>query len=1219
MFSRLGCTIGAVLVGLAIGLWAPASEASSLRSNMAVKDVPSAPGRLIVKYRANVNACVNCLLAKGISFATVTGTNSLDRLNRGLGVRGARPLAFGSAGLKGSRSAAYFNRLASIRARFPARTARAPENAAVPDLSNLYVLDLPRDTDVGLAAALYAADPNVEYAQPDYELKASLTPDDPFYSSSGTWQQTYGDLWGLHITDAGTAWDTSTGAGIVVAIIDTGIDYDHPDIVANMWTNPNEIPGNGIDDDGNGFVDDVFGWNFVSNTNDPMDDFGHGTHVAGTVAAVGDNGIGVVGMAFGARVMAVKGLDQRGVGYTSQLASAVLYAAENGADVLNNSWGGFSFNLATGQNSALRDAVETASALGVVVVASAGNAATNVNYQEPAGYPTVIAVGASDYLDERASFSNVGTHLSVVAPGVDVLSLRSSISPVDTYGQIVASRYLRLNGTSMASPHVAGLGALLLSAQPSLTPDEVRWHIELNADQPGYPGYEGQLFNPALGYGRINAARVFDTPPVTTRLTGQADLHAYADSVESDVASTSFLFTTLDPVAWTLSSPSWLPPSATSGSGPSSLSLGLDATGLAVGQYTGDVVVGAPDAVDGGAGFPVTLQTHSDPRIGSAVRVSDDYVDDTVPPGGVPVVGDGRGVFMAWERAPSLPAQLYAARVDGAGNVYGPYLIHTNQSSNSVAYHKYPAVAFDGANYLVVWNNWETIYSYPRMKNRNTVMAMRVSPSGDVLDPTPIVLMTHEDRGDQWVFDIAAGWDGDAYTVMWGQVSSRSNRGNVYARRVGADGTLRGKAKRLYPNRTTRISNHSRWIEPRLACVPGSCLFVWAYRSGATSSAGYYLDDVYSVRLDGGALADSNATHLIAGVNVGLGYPEIATNGGDYLIMAGKVVECSGALCGEDLLAARVNRSGSLIDSTPTRLNATSPLTGVGGFYLTSDGENYLVSFLGGGSRFGRQIFGFRVGPDLQPIDGESPGALLLPESLGTVPNSFGSSMAAAITGTPTHAIVTWTDTLNFDPSSSTVTWTNPISVQSVFPRALPAGFPTRTIGAIGSLSAREREPIHFALTAPSLDPATTTFSASGLPSGALLDPTGLFLWTPTGNEAGAYSGVHFEATDGTQTVSEDVTITVAEASLSLSGTVTVSGGAAAPGVGLKIGGPGVRGWTVVTDGGGNFRVEDLAPGNYTLRLDGPTRKQYVATPATTQVAVGSADVDGISIVVSPR
>ncbi|GIW41821.1 MAG: hypothetical protein KatS3mg076_2398 [Candidatus Binatia bacterium] len=376
-----------------------------------------------MKYGPTVRRCAHCLFERGQSFASVTGSPTLDELHRRFGVRSARPLFFerhDHEGLEATLS--FYSRIAKSVRRFPRRAQRAPRGVLLPDLSNVFVLELDSPTDVLRAAREYAKDPAVVYAEPDYLVGLAFLPDDPFFASSGTWGQAYEDLWGLHRTQASDAWDVSAGAGTIVAVIDTGVDYNHPDISANIWTNPGEIPGNGVDDDGNGFVDDVRGWDFDQDDNNPMDNHGHGTHVAGIAAATGNNGFGVLGMAWQAQVMPVKGIGASGFGFDSDLAASIVYAAENGADVLNNSWGGF------GSSSLIADAVETARALGAVVVAAAGNEATDVDNVFPAALDGVIAVGATEPDDTHASFSNRGDALSVSAPGVDILSLRGSNS-----------------------------------------------------------------------------------------------------------------------------------------------------------------------------------------------------------------------------------------------------------------------------------------------------------------------------------------------------------------------------------------------------------------------------------------------------------------------------------------------------------------------------------------------------------------------------------------------------------------------------------------------------------------------------------------------------------------------------------------------------------------------------------------------------------------------
>jgi len=179
-------------------------------------------------------------------------------------------------------------------------------------------------------------------------------PNDTYYSSSGAWGQSFRDLWGLQSIGAETAWDTTQGDGVLVAVVDSGLDYNHEDIAGNVWSNDGEVGldgngndkrSNGIDDDGNGLIDDWHGWDFVTidgnpGDNDPMDNHGHGTHVSGTIAAMGNNGLGVIGVAPHAKIMAVKGLDANGSGSIEDLSNAIIYAADKGASVINLSWGG---------------------------------------------------------------------------------------------------------------------------------------------------------------------------------------------------------------------------------------------------------------------------------------------------------------------------------------------------------------------------------------------------------------------------------------------------------------------------------------------------------------------------------------------------------------------------------------------------------------------------------------------------------------------------------------------------------------------------------------------------------------------------------------------------------------------------------------------------------------------------------------------------------------
>jgi subtilisin family serine protease len=225
---------------------------------------------------------------------------------------------------------------------------------------------LPEGADIEEALELYLEDPDVEYAEPNYFVYANVTtPDDAEFAQ----------LWGLHNTrqnvngtsgtedadiDAPEAWDVTTGSSdVVVAVVDSGVDINHPDLQPNIWINPGETPGNGIDDDGNGYIDDVNGWDFYINNNDPRDANGHGTHVAGTIAAVGNNSIGVTGVSWSAKIMALRFLDAWGNGTTAAAIEAIEYASAMGADIINNSWGSSTYT----PSESLKEAIEASGAL----------------------------------------------------------------------------------------------------------------------------------------------------------------------------------------------------------------------------------------------------------------------------------------------------------------------------------------------------------------------------------------------------------------------------------------------------------------------------------------------------------------------------------------------------------------------------------------------------------------------------------------------------------------------------------------------------------------------------------------------------------------------------------------------------------------------------------------------------------------------------------------
>src|SRR6476469_958312 len=286
-----------------------------------------------------------------------------------------------------------------------------------------------------------------------------------------------GTNWALDVINAPEVWNQNiTGNGIVVAVVDSGVDYTHPDLDGNIWQNAGEIAGNGIDDDGNGYIDDIRGWDFVASDNNPMDlDLdGHGTHVAGAIAAERNN-FGITGIAYHAKIMPVRVLNTFGSGSPNNVAAGIRYAADNGANVIN-----ISLKKDDDTFNQLTDAIQYANNKGSVVVMAAGNSSGI----QPV-YPAInanrwgIAAGSIDVSGRMADSSNRSgfTPLDyVVAPGVDIYST----TPYNTYHTY--------SGTSMATPQVAGVAALVLNANPNLTPAQVEYILTTTANRNGLTG-----------------------------------------------------------------------------------------------------------------------------------------------------------------------------------------------------------------------------------------------------------------------------------------------------------------------------------------------------------------------------------------------------------------------------------------------------------------------------------------------------------------------------------------------------------------------------------------------------------------------------------------------------------------------------------------------------------------------------------------------------------
>lgn len=319
-------------------------------------------------------------------------------------------------------------------------------------------IKLSKNFSVEKAIDYYKTLAEIESVQPNFYYDLTATPNDTRFS----------ELFGMSKISAPAAWDLETGnSNTIVAVIDTGIKYTHEDLSANMWTNSGETPNNGVDDDGNGFIDDYYGYDFRFNDSDPNDEHGHGTHVAGTIGAVGNNALGVTGVNWNVRLMAIKIYDATGFGTTSaMLINAYNYVRlmrERGENirVTNNSYGGC--DEACSYDQATKDALDAMGNAGILNVFSAGNDNRDVdaNPSYPGSYssPSVLTVASSTSSDVRSGFSNFGiTNVDLAAPGSGILST-----------VITASNYGIKSGTSMASPHVAGAAALLSSHNPSLS------------------------------------------------------------------------------------------------------------------------------------------------------------------------------------------------------------------------------------------------------------------------------------------------------------------------------------------------------------------------------------------------------------------------------------------------------------------------------------------------------------------------------------------------------------------------------------------------------------------------------------------------------------------------------------------------------------------------------------------------------------------------------
>ncbi len=422
-----------------------------------------APGEVIVKFKDDL--VVNLVQEDGI---IKTGLPSIDAINTRYQLK-------------------EMERLFPIMAERKAASVKTPSGRVieVPNLVNIYHLKFDPTSNMQEIISAYRNDPHVLYAEPNYYARMCRTPNDPRFS----------EQWGFRKIEAPRAWDIQVGdTSAVIGILDTGIDTSHIDLAGNIWINRDEIPNNGIDDDGNGYIDDVKGWNFVNRNNIVQDGAGHGSHCAGIVSAVTDNAIGVAGTSWRSKLMAVKVLNNNGVGLYSDIVLGINYASNNGAKIINMSLGGYA------SSQLLRDAVINAYVTSVPVGA-AGNDARSDSFF-PGSYEVALGVAATDSFDKKWDGSNLGKWVDVSAPGVGVLSTK-----IGDYGYFT--------GTSMSAPYVSGVAALVASGRPWLSPGSIINAIINNTDPIDSlnPNHQGML-----GSGRLNAYKTitWDSLPLLT-------------------------------------------------------------------------------------------------------------------------------------------------------------------------------------------------------------------------------------------------------------------------------------------------------------------------------------------------------------------------------------------------------------------------------------------------------------------------------------------------------------------------------------------------------------------------------------------------------------------------------------------------------------------------------------------------------------------------------
>jgi len=872
-------------------------------------------------------------------------------------------------------------------------------------------------------------------------------------------------------------------------------------------------------------------------------------------------------------------------------AAAIVYAAENGADVINNSWGGPGV---PGGGSALDDAVDTALALGAVVVFAGSNGGLGLSPVPWWRHPKAINVSMAYPPLGTDAFS--ASEADIAAPGEDVLSLRGGSG---IGGPTVGGDYVVASGTSMATPHVSGAAALLLSVLPGLTPSEVKWHLEAAAVQADRVGWEGIPWNPRTGWGRLDLTRAFDPLAVTTRLDRYTTIerHEFVGRL-SEPSRVGHTFTTHDPVDWSVLAPPWMSAAPASGVGTGVVDLVTDASVTGVGVHDGSYQLSAPGAADGGAALPVRLYAYPDLGLASrTVVMSQDRFGLSTDFGisGLALVGSPTHSVVAWNSRQNRETR--SAVLDRAGNVLGSFGLSGGR------YGQYAGVAFDGRRFAVLWFEYEG--------RKTHLLLSRLKADGTPIDAAPRELQV----SSRFWYEPKIAFDGHSYVILWTQVSENDSgrTSRLLMLPMGADFAIERKPRRLYQGGIGGSARDAGRVE--LACGRGHCLAVWRDRDPAGSG----IDLIRALRLVSG---EPVGMPFDVAANSGTFEPQVASSGDDYLVL---VAERSEGPCGptrewscdKGILGVRVSGDGQVLDPAPIEL-ITAPADTPMGIELGQigfDGAAYVLPYTLSNRCVAHHcdsaVFVTRIAVDGTVLDQASPMHSRLVDA-----SRNRQEISPAVATTADGVTVAWQGWPR-DPVSDLAT-TMSLEARPMASQATDL-LPSLSIGSIGSIGLSEGERLAVRLLAPGLSGPQLTFGAEGLPNGAILDTSrGVLHWTPAANEEGIYSGIRLMADDASQHIEETVSVMVSNTVSSLSGMVRESDGTPVSGVAVLLAGQGLKRDTV-TELDGRFGFFDLAPGTYRVRLGRAARRSWRAPSQRALLVEPTDDIAGLDLIVTPR